>query len=252
MKTSLLAIALILSFSLQAQETKVVVRAKAKDAKFIGSSIGGALIMIKDANTGELLAKGLTTGSTGNTTKIMKEAHVRHQGITEASTAKFETSLNIDQPTFVTIEVMAPANAIQSQVKAQTQVWLIPGKHMDGEGIMIEIPGFVIDVLSPQRHAKITLSNQKEIEIRANIEMMCGCPITKGGTWDSDQMEVQALVKIDGEIDQSIPLNITETASTFAASLSLEKTGNYEIIITAINATSGNTGVAKMNFIVGN
>lgn len=146
MKALILSVLLAISLTLQAQETKVVVRAKAKDAKFIGSSIGGAMIIIKDANTGELLAKGMTSGSTGNTTKIMKEAHVRHQRITEASTAKFETSLNIDAPTFVTIEVLAPANAIQSQVKAQTQVWLIPGKHLEGEGIIIEIPGFVIDV----------------------------------------------------------------------------------------------------------
>lgn len=251
MKTLILSALLILSFSLQAQETKVTVRAKAKDAKFIGSSLGGALIMIKDANTGELLAKGITTGSTGNTTLIMKEPHVRNKGISDDATAKFDATLKIDEPTFVTIEALAPANAINARVHAQTQLWILPGKDMVGEGIILEIPGFVIDVISPQRHAKLSLADQKAIEIKVNIVMMCGCPITKGGTWDSDQILVEAIVKIDGEKVKTLALDITETPSTFLSKLTLEKSGNYEIIITAFNATSGNTGVGKMNFIVG-
>jgi hypothetical protein len=252
MKTILLTLILVLSISIQAQETKVVVRAKAKDAKFIGSSIGGALIIIKDAITGELLATGHTTGSTGNTTLIMKEDHKRNVGITEASTAKFETTISIDEPTFVTIEALAPANAKNSLVTAQTQVWLIPGKDLIGEGIILEIPGFVIDVISPQRHSRISLASQKEVEIKANIVMMCGCPITKGGIWDSEDVEVQAIVKINGELKETVSLDITETASIFSTQLELSSPGTYEIILTAYNSKTGNTGVSKQNFIVGN
>ena len=72
----------------------------------------------------------------------MTEPHVRHQGITDDATAKFETSISLDEPTFVTVEVLAPFNAAGAQVNAQTQVWLIPGKNLDGEGIIVEIPGF--------------------------------------------------------------------------------------------------------------
>lgn len=252
MKAVFLSILLVISFSIQAQETKVVVRAKAKDAKFIGSSIGGAMIMIKDANTGELLAKGLTTGSTGNTTLIMKEPHVRNKGISDDATAKFETVISLDEPTLVTIEALAPANAKNAQVIAQTQVWLLPEKDMTGDGIILEIPGFVIDVIVPQRHSRISLATQQEVEIKANVVMMCGCPITKGGTWDSDQILVEAIVKINGEKVKTVTLNISETASTYLGKLGLEKSGTYEIIITAYNETSGNTGAGKMNFIVGN
>lgn len=251
MKSILITLTLFLTFNLQAQETKVTVRAKAKDAKFIGSSLGGALIMIKNANTGELLAKGLTTGSTGNTTLIMKEAHVRNKGITDDATAKFNASLRIDEPTFVTVEALAPANAINAQVHAKTQLWILPGKDMVGEGIILEIPGFVIDLISPQRHAKLSMAEKEEIDIKANIVMMCGCPITKGGTWDSDQITVEAIVKIDGKKAKVVVLKISDTPSTFVGKLKLEKSGNYEIIVTAFNASSQNTGVSKMNFIVG-
>lgn len=67
MKSRLLLLFTLFGFIfIQAQPTKITVRAKAKDAKFIGTSVGGALILIRNADTGELLASGRTEGSTGN------------------------------------------------------------------------------------------------------------------------------------------------------------------------------------------
>ena len=62
-------IIVLISFHSMAQ-TNVMIRAKAKDAKFIGTSVGGAKILVRDALTKELLAEGVTSGSTGNTEKI--------------------------------------------------------------------------------------------------------------------------------------------------------------------------------------
>ena len=63
-------LALFIGTFLFATETHIIVRAKAKDAKFIGSSLGGAYVIIKNKMTGEILAKGKTQGSTGNTDLI--------------------------------------------------------------------------------------------------------------------------------------------------------------------------------------
>src|SRR5208337_2989519 len=95
-------------------ETKITVRAKAKDAKFIGSTMAGALVIIKDSETGEILAKGFTTGGTGNTQKIMIEPVRRGVPVTDNSAAKFETSIDIAEPKFVTIEIYAPYGQRQS------------------------------------------------------------------------------------------------------------------------------------------
>ena len=240
----------ILTLTLHAQETQIVVRAKAKDAKFIGTSIGGAQIIIKDANTNEILAKGFTTGSTGNTNLIMKNPHERHKAISDDKTAKFETTLSLKEPVFATVEVIAPFAAKNAQVKAQTQLWLIPEKHLVGDGIVVEIPGFIVDILSPQRHSRISLSAQRSIDLTANIVMMCGCPITKGGSWDSENLSIQAIVKIDGVITKKVDMNIGDKASTFKGNIPITKKGNYEIILTVFNSKSGNTGVEKVNFIV--
>lgn len=47
--------------------TKIMIRAKARDAKFIGNSPGGAYIIVRNKVNQQILAEGKTTGGTGNT-----------------------------------------------------------------------------------------------------------------------------------------------------------------------------------------
>ncbi len=144
----------------EAVQTKLVVRAISKDAKFIGTSMGGALVIVKDSETGRVVTRGLTSGSTGNTQKIMIEPKYRGVRITEDSTAKFETVIDIDEPKLITIEVEAPYVRILNMIKSSTQVWLIPGKDITGDGIIVEIPGFSVDARVPD---KIKLVNNRAI-----------------------------------------------------------------------------------------
>lgn len=245
------AILLCIGLTLQATETKIMIRAKAKDAKFIGSSIGGALVTVTDPLNGTLLASGLTSGSTGNTGLIMNTPLERGQALSDEKTAGFLATINIDQPTFIKIEVTAPINQRQSLIKSSTELWVIPGKDLLGDGIVLEIPGFVIDVLAPRAHERISLTSLTEgqLEISANIVMMCGCPITSGGTWDADQMEVKATIKRDGEPISEINLSVTETSLFKGTFVPVEK-GNYEITVYAFNPTTNNTGVDKVNLIL--
>jgi len=150
--------------------TKLVVRAKSKDAKFVGSSMGGARVVIKDSETGKVLAEGLTAGSTGNTQKIMIEPKSRFGHIAEGSTAKYETSISIDEPRLVTIEIDAPYGLKPNMVKSSTQIWLIPGKDIVGEGVIIEVPGFSVSATAA---GQVKLSGGKaEIPVQARIVMM--------------------------------------------------------------------------------
>ncbi|WP_286745882.1 hypothetical protein [Roseivirga sp. UBA1976] len=251
MKNILIAILLFAAPTLMAQQakaTKVVVRTQAKDAKFIGSSMGGSLIIIRDAQTNEILAKGYTKGGTGNTDLIMRTARERYQSITDGA-AYFEASLSLSKPLLVTIEAQAPAHHEEARVMAQTQAWLIPGKPMDGEGIVVEIPGFVVDGLYPQTHQGFSLKETTSVELKANIVMMCGCTISDGGLWDAGLMEVEAMVSIDGEYVRTVTMQLKED-NTFVANLPLEKMGSYEVIISAYHIQSKNTGVDELYFRV--
>lgn len=166
----LVALTGLLSYGIsEAVQTKLIVRAKSKDAKFVGSKMGGARVVVKDSETGRLLAEGLTAGGTGNTEKIMIEPKTRFGLIAEGA-AKFETSIDIDEPTLITIDVEGPYMYKENLIKSSTQIWLIPGRDIVGDGVIIEIPGFSIDAVAPD---KIKLVNGKAvIPVEARIVMI--------------------------------------------------------------------------------
>jgi len=153
----------------EARETRLVIRAKSKDAKFVGSKMGGARVVVKDSETGKVLAEGLTSGGTGDTRKIMMEPKTRFGRIADGA-AQFKTSVDIDEPRLITIEVAAPYAFKDNMITSSTQLWLIPGKDITGEGIIIEIPGFSIEARAPEA---VDLSGSRAaIPVQAGIVMI--------------------------------------------------------------------------------
>lgn len=156
-----------------AVETRVQVRARTKDAKFIGTSMGGAMVVIRRADTGEVLAAGQTSGGTGDTRRIMLEPHHRGVALSDPATAGFEAKLDLTEPTFVTVEVTGPMGQRQSAAKATVQTWLIPGRHVTGDGIVVEIPGFAVSVARPRANETVALAKGRaKIPVVANVVMM--------------------------------------------------------------------------------
>ncbi|MEJ2009513.1 MAG: hypothetical protein P8Z30_15380 [Acidobacteriota bacterium] len=253
MKKLLLGVLLLLFMAsvAGAVQTRLIVRARARDAKFIGSTMGGALVVVRNSETGEVMDKGFTVGGTGNTSTIMVQP--QHRGVPYAgsSAAKFEATVDIDEPTLVTIEVSAPYAQRQSLEKTSTQLWLIPGKDVLGDGIIMEVPGFSVDVLAPQAHEMIRLSGGRlSVPIRANVMMMCGCPVTPGGLWDANRYEVAAIVKHNGAVSETIPLTYAGKTSTFEGNLVVTRAGVYEVTVYSFDPATGNAGVDKTTFMV--
>ncbi len=237
----------LFSSEMQAQETQLMVRALATDAKFIGPYMGGAKIVVRDAETHEILDSGKTEGSTGDTKKIVLNPKERYERISDENTAGFIANLDIKEPTFVNVEVMAPASAKQAAVISSTQLWMIPGKDILGEGLVIDVPGFVVSISAPK-----TLQNFEEgesISVEATVVMMCGCPVNSGGTWDADKYEVTGVLKNQDGTSKEIKLKPTEESSGFSASADLEK-GTYELQVYAFHEETANTGIDKVSFTV--
>jgi hypothetical protein len=167
---ALILLAGILSFGIsEAVQTKLVVRAKSKDAKFIGTKMGGAMVVVRDSETGKVLAEGLTTGGTGDTGKIMMEPKTRFGSITDGA-AKYEAAIDIDEPTLITIDVAAPYIHKDNMIKSSTQMWLIPGGDITGEGVVIEVPGFSVDARAIEKVKLV--DNKAVIPIQARIVMI--------------------------------------------------------------------------------
>lgn len=227
-----------------AVETQLVVRAKSKDAKFIGSSMGGARVTVRDAGSGAVLAEGLTAGGTGNTRRIMVDPVKRGEPLSDESTARFEAKIDIDVPILATVEVDAASGQGQPRIKSSTQVWLIPGKDITGDGVMVEIPGFFVEIQSPRSQTVVSLTEGKAVvPVNVHVTMMCGCPIDPGGLWDANRYEVKAIVRQKGVGEQIVPLFFAGTTSLFGGRLEIRKKGSYELTVYAYDPLTGNTGV---------
>ena len=231
-----------------AEPTPVTVHVISQSAKFIGSSMGGAHVTISDVRTGDVLASGVTAGSTGNTKHIMQTDHPRGTALSKGSAAKFEATLDIDRPQKIKVTAHGPMAQAQAANTVSATQWILPGKGVTaGDGIRLTMPGFVVDVLSPPAHLKLSGTPQT-VALEANVTMMCGCPIVPGGLWDADAYDVTAMIYRNGEKMREASLAYAGSTSQFATELTIEQPGSYEAIITAYDPETGNTGLDKVTF----
>lgn len=233
----------------KAIRTDITVRALSKGAKFIGSSMDGARITIKNTETGEVLAEGTTTGSTGNTDRIMRQTHGRNRVLSTEDAAKFTTSLSLEEPTRVKITAHGPLSNPEDANSASITQTLLPGKHLtQGDAVRLQIRGFVVDILPSTREA--LESNREDVTVRAEISLMCGCPIKPNGLWDSNDYELRVRLYKDGEQVKDVPLEYAGKPSHFKRTLNLDDSAaEYEIKVYAYDPVTGNTGYEMLSFM---
>jgi hypothetical protein len=151
--------------------TKVLVRVVSKDAKVIGSGVGGASVRIVNAETGQTLAAGRQEGGTGDTDRIMTDPRQRGKSVYDTiGAAFFLAEISLDRPTRVEIQVEAPLAYPQAMQRGVKTVTLIPGKHITGEGIVIELDGLIVNMLEPASGA--ALKKGATVSVRAEVRML--------------------------------------------------------------------------------
>ena len=249
--TSLVILLLLLNgtFAL-AVPTRITVRVIAKDSKFVGTSMGGALVTIKDAYSLELLAEGLTSGSTGDTRRIMETPLWSKTPLADEKTAGFTTTIDIDSPRLIEVTAYGPMANPQGANKVSATQWVVPGKHLTGgDAWLMILPGFAVDVLAPPAHMRFEGAPQT-VNIKANVVMMCGCPLTPGGPWDADKVEVAALLKRNGQHMGLLVLHYAGTPSQFEGAMEVREAGVYEATVYAYDPANGNTGLDSTTFII--
>lgn len=236
--------------SASAEPTEITIRVLGKDSKFVGTSMGGARVILRDAHTGEILAKGITEGSTGDTKRIMGPQENSRAVRSSEGAAKFVATIDIDEPRLIEAVAFGPLAQPQAAHEVTSTQWVVPGRHLSGgDGWVLELPGYVVDLLAPPAHVKLA-SDTTKVDLRANVALMCGCPIEPGGLWDADKLEVNALVKRNGETLPPIELAFAGETSQFAATVPVDGSGVYDIIVYAHNPRNGNTGLDRTTFIV--
>jgi hypothetical protein len=159
------------SFSAEKIMTKVIVRVVSKDAKVIGSGVGGAFVRIRNLETGEVFAQGKQEGGTGGTDRIMVQSRRRGELLYGTPDAAFyQGEILLDKPTQVEIYAEAPLGYPHNAQKGSKTLTLIPGRHILGEGVIIELNGLIVNILSPSTEGH--LKKGEEVLVRAEVRML--------------------------------------------------------------------------------
>ena len=245
MKLSKLFIAatagLLFSTASFATETSVMVRAKAVDAKFIGTSVGGIKVVVEDAETGEILDSGWINGGTGSTKAIIKEPITRGQVLTDDKTAGFLAKIDLNSPRLLRFKLVGPYGYRQALQEASVTSWVIPGKDILGDGIILNMPGFIVD-------AWTRVLEGGKLEIYTKASLLCGCPIYPDGPWDPKNYEATAILMQNETKVGEINLDFTGPVGMFSGKTTLKQNGHYKAIVYLFDKTTGNVGVDRTMF----
>jgi len=243
--TALLAFVFVLP-SAQAIPTRVTVRAVSRDAKVLGDGVGGARITIRDVETGKVLASGIQTGGTGDTRRIMQEPRARGALVYDTEgAAAFRATLDLERATQVEISAEGPLKYPQAMQRTSRTLLLLPGAHVEGDGVLLEIAGFIVDVPS-----SLTADAGQVLALHAKVTMTCGCPTEPGGLWNADHIAVTARVLQNGAPVRDLTLKYAGQPSMYEAEVPALSAGTYAVQILASDPGAANFGRATTALLV--
>jgi hypothetical protein len=84
--------------------------------------------------------------------------------------AFFLAEILLDKPIQVEIYTEAPLGYAHAIRKGSKTITLIPGKHILGEGVIIELNGLIVNILSPSTEGH--LKKGEEVLVRAEVRML--------------------------------------------------------------------------------
>ncbi len=215
-----LAALVVLGSPVNAQtKTQIRVRVVAHDAKIIGSGVGGARIVVKNAETGEVLAEGIQEGSTGDTKAIVVEPITRGASVFDTpGAAEFTVTIELDEPTVLEFVGEGPLGFAYAMQRATKRMLVVPGQDLLGDGVVLDLHGFIVELLEPTHIP----DGAHEIQVRVRVRMMCGCTLEPAGLWDADRVAVRVQVYGPDGMVREAPLGYAGEPNIFTGSLSLD------------------------------
>ncbi|WP_160752690.1 hypothetical protein [Qipengyuania algicida] len=240
---------LVLASAAQAEPTKVEVRVIARGAKFLGGYRAPVRVTMTDADTGKVLARGFTSGTTGDTQQILSKGKDSGGVISTPDSAVFRTTLNLDRAQRVTVSATGPLSQPQAETTVTSTQWILPGHDLTaGDGWLLEMPGLIVDVASPVAYHAFKVGDT--VPLRAGVTMMCGCGISEMGPWRVSDTDVEAYVSVDGGVAERRKLTFDPDTATFGTDIKANKPGLYEVEVRAWMAPSNNAGVSHVSYFV--
>jgi hypothetical protein len=179
--------------------TNVVVRVVGNHGMPLGDTVGGAVVTIKDVETGAILASGTQTGSTGDLRAIMQTPRLPTEQIfSTKDSASFTAELTLSKPTVVEVIGEGPLKYPAAKRRASKTVLLYPGQPITGDGIVLQLYGMIVQIEAPKADRPLGIGDG--VTVRATVRMMCDCIVEPFGNWDSRKMSLYGEIRSDNQV----------------------------------------------------
>ncbi len=238
------ALALPAAAQYNEEDVNIKITVRAQDGRIVGNGVGGAYVIMRDRRNGDVLAEGVTAGDSGDVKTIMS-ATARDAVLGSDTSADFEFSLAVLEPLPVTVSARAPLAQGQSEVTANHDMILIPGQdYSTGDGILITVPGFMVDIAEPAVAKTIKHDPEKTTALRVHVAKLSGDAVgAKDGPWPADRYKVQAHIFKESVFVTSAALTYGNEPGLFSAKLKMPLPGTYRVIVSAFDPLTKESGI---------
>jgi hypothetical protein len=231
--------------------TTIVVRVVGSYGMVLGDTVGGAAITIRDVETGAILASGLQKGSSGDLRSIMQTPRERvEQTFSLRDSGFFQAELHLTKPTVVEVSGEGPLSFPQAKRRASKTVMVYPGKHMTGDGIVLQLDGLIVQIEAPTRERPLGIGDGETL--RATVRMMCDCVIEPFGNWDSRKMVMYGELRVADRVIEKIDLYHKGPKGLFVGDFIIPKslTGQKQLVLRVVAADAywSNVGYDEITY----
>ena len=233
--------------------TTVVVRVVAHRSLVLGHEVGGARVTITDLSTGQRLASGTQQGEPGDQKQIMRTPHLMEEPIYSGRpAASFTTTLELARPTLVEISAEGPLAFPSALQRASETVLLIPGQDLTGDGIVLRLYGYLVQVEHPVPGE--SLIAKEDVMLRASVRTLSGSLVQPHGDWDSRKIRIYGELLIGDRVVERLQMFYAGEKSRFEAPffvpLSKEAPDGITLRVIAADAANGNFGLGSARYPV--
>jgi hypothetical protein len=233
--------------------TTVVVRVVAHRSLVLGHEVGGARVTITDLATGQRLASGLQQGEPGDQSQIMRTPHLMNEPVYSGRpAASFTTTLELARPTLVEIAAEGPLAYPSALQRASKTVLLIPGHDLTGDGIVLQLYGYLVQVEHPKPGE--SLIAKEDVMLRASVRTLSGSLVRPHSDWDSRKIHIYGEVLIGDRIVERLQMFYAGEKSRFEAPffvpLSKDAPDGITLRVIAADAANGNFGMGAAQYPV--
>ncbi len=233
--------------------TRILVRVVAHGAMVLGSEVGGARVTITDLATKQVLATGIQEGEAGDQNQIMRTPHLMEEPVYSARpAAAFTTTLLLQRPTLVEVAAEGPLAYPDSMGRTATTVLLIPGQDLSGDGIVLHLNGYIVQIEHPK--AAEPLMAKDDVHLKASIRTLSGTLVRPHGDWDSRKIRIYGELLIGERIVERLQLFYSNDTSTFDAPffvpLDKEASDGITLRVVAADTAAGNFSLGEAHYPV--